>query len=94
MPSRNRNRSLRRWRLDETAELPQQMLDERDLFWQSAKTFVLAVDRNLRIHEHFRRAVRHEVLLYHSRTDTARSPRDQNAIIFFNTGTGQEIFGC
>lgn len=37
--------SLRRWWLNETAELPRQMLDERDLFWRSAKTFVLAVDQ-------------------------------------------------
>jgi hypothetical protein len=30
---------------------------------------VLGVERDLRIHEHFRRAVQHEVLLYHSRTE-------------------------
>ncbi len=37
--------SLRRWWLDESAELPQQMLDEREVFWRSANTFVREVDR-------------------------------------------------
>lgn len=30
---------------------------------------VLGVERDLRVHEHFRRAMQHEVLLYHSRTE-------------------------